>query len=306
MLKLKIPFHLVLILVVTVFLSSCNTFAPPVTVPAYGHIDSIPFTSTYSATTSTPAQGTASSNIQYAWVYLDDNPVGAFQMPCTFPIVASNGNHNILIYSGIAVPGLTSNAAASINPFYQYYSVSVNLQQGSTINFHPSSTYYTWVKFPYMEDFDQENSNATPNHLSEYTGSLGPSDTQMVVTHDPSLVFQGQGSGMAIVQPTANHNYFMAVTDTLWSLPNSSIPVFMEFNYRCTTSISVGVFDGDLTNESSPIAIFYPTTTWKKMYVALNSTIATFSIKPLRVYFAMTGTSPVADTLLLDNIKILD
>lgn len=297
MLKLKsLPYYL-LLSAILLFIQSCSTFDPPVVVPAYGHIDSIHF---YVPADSATTLGTASANIPYAWVYLDDNPIGAFQMPCTFPIVASNGLHNILIYSGIQPAG--GNTALSINPFYQYYSVNVTLQQGQVTKFYPTSTYYNWVTAPYKENFD-ENS-ATPSNLSEYTGSLSKSDTDIVITNNKSLVFQGNGSGMAIVGASP-HNYFMGVTTAL-ALPTSGQPVYMELNYRATTQFSIGIFQGGEQDLETPIAIVYPTATWKKIYISLNNDIQTDAIQPFNIYFSMSLTSPVADTLLLDNIKVLD
>src|SRR5271170_6896111 len=114
MLKLIwLSFYLIIPLVFSFFISSCNTFDPPLVMPIYGHIDSIHFTV---PADSIGTLGSPSSNIQYAWVYMDDNPVGAFQLPCTFPMVASNGVHNIKIYPGVIPAGQTSPAA--IYPFY--------------------------------------------------------------------------------------------------------------------------------------------------------------------------------------------
>lgn len=303
MLKLKsLPYYLFLS-AIPLFIQSCSQFDPPVVVPAYGHIDSIHF---YVQADSASTLGTASANIPYAWVYLDDNPVGAFQMPCTFPIVASNGVHNILIYPGI--DPANGNTALSIDPFYQYYSVNVTLTQGQVTDFHPTSTYYNWVNVLYKEDFDE--TSTTPLYLSEYTGSLSPSDTSIKIITKSSCVFDGKGgSGLAIVTP-GNHHYFIGVTTTL-TLPTNGQAVYMELNYRATTYFSIGVFDGYEANFISPSAIVLPTPTgtWKKMYVSLNNTIQTFSLEAYNIYFAMasdTVDNHSVDSLLLDNIKVLD
>lgn len=290
--------YILLFPLVPLALFSCSTFDPPTVVPAYGHIDSIHFTVTVDS------QGTASNQIPYAWVYLDDNPVGAFQMPCTFPIVASNGTHNIKIYPGI-IPA-NGNSPAAIDPFYQFYSVSVNLQQGSTTKFQPVSTYFNWVDFPLLETFDNELPNTPPVHIIRSTGTQR-SDTGMVITKNRAIVFDGNGgSGMAIVN--SKRPVYCGETDPLLDLPaNGSTPVYMEMNYRATALFSVGLYEGD-TNYVSPLVIF-PTATWNKMYVVFQSTLSVYSLEPDRIYFyiALDSTDGhTQDTLLLDNIKILD
>ncbi|HTA27469.1 MAG TPA: hypothetical protein VK809_06765, partial [Bacteroidia bacterium] len=154
-----------LFLSITLAVASCTVFDPPLVVPAYGHIDSVHFTIAGNPDT----QGSVSATIPAVWVYLDDNPVGAFQLPCTFPMVASNGSHSIKIYSGISAAD--GNSAYNINPFYQYYAVSANLQQGKTTVFKPTSLYYTWVVFKLMEDFESELVNSQPAHIINFGGN---------------------------------------------------------------------------------------------------------------------------------------
>jgi len=301
MLKLIRLFSLSLAFSIPFIISSCSTFDPSVVVPVYGHIDSVHFTTT------ADSQGTASASIPYAWVYLDDNPVGAFQMPCTFPMIASNGVHSIKIYPGVVPVGMPS--PASINPFYQYYAISVNMQQGSTYKFTPASTYYSWVDFPYMENFEKENVGNPPVGIINYYGNgsaAGATNTTMSVTNKKGLTFQGN-SGIVVVNSA--HNYYIGITSPAKSLPNSSTPVWMELNYRTTAIFTIGMFDGDTATQSSPLALVYPTTKWTKMYVPLNTTIQAFSIQPQSVYFSLqldAADGHTADTLLLDNIKILD
>lgn len=291
-------------------ISSCNTFDPPLVVPVYGHIDSIHF---MVPTDSLTMLGSPSAKIPYAWVYLDDNPVGTFQIPCTFPMIAANGPHNIKIYPGVIPVGI--NSPAAIYPFYQFYSFNINLQQGSTYKFKPTSEYYTWAKFPYMENFEGETAGIPSSGIINYHGggnATGASTTSMYVTQNPALVYGGSGkSGMVVVNQNAP--YYAGVTffgkD---SLPNSSTPVYVELNYRCTAEFAIGLFQSDLQSDTalmaSPTAIVYPTQTWTKMYVCLNTTLQQYSYSSYRhqLYFTMQwNQGDPNDTLLLDNIKIL-
>lgn len=305
---IRLAFYLMVLFSLPFFIASCNTFDPPLVVPVYGHIDSIHFNVPVD---SAYRQGSASANIQYAWVYLDDNPVGAFQMPCTFPMIAANGPHNIKIYPGIIPVGI--NSPAAIYPFYQFYSFNISLQQGLTYKFFPTSVYNTWSEFPYKEDFEGESIFGSLAHIINYHGGANPtgaSTTTMIVTNNPSLTYGRQGkSGMVVVNQSAK--YYIGMTWPWDSLPNTSTPVYVELNYRCTADFTIGMFDGDTTNQSSPIAVVYPASKWTKMYVSLNSTIQSpsgFSILYQNVWFSMvldTADGHTSDTLLLDNIKIL-
>lgn len=293
---------LLLAFVLLIFSSSCNTFDPPLTEPMYGHIDSIHFTVT------ADSQGSASHSIPYAWVYLDDNPVGAFQMPCTFPMIATNGTHTIEVYPAVTPVG--ANLPASIDPFYQFYSISLNMQQGNTYKLKPTSTYFNWVQFPYLESFDNDGGIGNyPRYIVNYYGSSATerTNTSMVIIGG-KLGYQGY-SGMVVVNQ--QNNYYCGSTwppKTLSSATSSNTPVYLEFNYRATAEFTVGMFELDTTVQSSPIAVVYPTATWQKMYVSLNNTIyPSFQAGGQSIYFNIVwdGVS-AADTLLLDNIKILD
>ncbi len=294
MLKSAVRYCSIAPMLMVLVISSCNTFDPPIVVPAYGHIDSIHFAVT------SDTQGSSSHKIPYTWVYLDDNPVGAFQMPCTFPMVTSNGVHNIKIYSGI-IPA-NGGYPAAISPFYQFYSTNVTLKQGVTTNFQPSATYYNWVDFPYLENF--EENSALPTGFVKSTG-IQHSDTNMYITHVASQVFEGRGSGMVIVD--ASRPNYVGMTSPPVILPvNSSNSVYMELNYKATTLFSIGLYEGD-TNYISPLVV-YQSPAWNKMYVVLQNTLATFPLQPDRIYFALSldvADGHTSDTLLIDNVKIL-
>lgn len=302
-------------LVATFFISSCSTFDPPTVVPIYGHIDSIHFSVPLD---SMPKQGTSSSYIPYAWVYLDDNPVGVFQLPCTFPMLGASGAHNVKIYPGVTPAGMLS--PASIYPFYQFYSFNITMQQGSTYKFHPTSTYYPWVQFVFKENFSEGN-GAKPTGIINFGGngnSSAASNTSMYVTTNPHLAFDGNGNGSGIVVVNSTTPYYIGLTNPGNFLPNSSTSVYVELNYRCNATFAIGLFEGDSTavtpegdtaNQASPTAVVYPAPKWTKMYVSLNSTLQQFSGSSSlhAVYFSMKWNQgdPTNDTLLLDNIKIL-
>src|ERR1039457_4232719 len=88
---------------------SCEKFSGDQTIPAYLKIDSIYIT------TKTETQGSASHSITDAWVYVDDQFIGAYQMPARFPVL-KEGKHKVEVFAGIKKDGIA--ATRTPYPFY--------------------------------------------------------------------------------------------------------------------------------------------------------------------------------------------
>jgi hypothetical protein len=274
------------------FMLSCNQLNPPETIPAYAHIDNIHLDTI-------SGQGTNSANITDAWVYVDNNPVGVFQMPCTFPIVASSGTHQVMVFAGIMQDGVASMRAKY--PFYNFYQANINLTHGQTVKIKPNVWYTSWAKFHWMEDF--EGSGIT---LHNDTVAKNHCDTIMFQTSVGA--FEGK-SGEVVLCGAKKFNY-EGDSDTLMNLPkDGTTPVYLEFNYKSTASFWVGMYYGSIGSQI-PIVAVNPTSVWKKMYVNLQATILQYSTstlpQPFYIYFSVTR-DPSVDTVrfMLDNIKLV-
>ena len=75
-------------------LTSCQKFEGDQTIPAYVRIDTVLFTADY------VTQGSSTHKITDAWVYVDDQLIGVYELPSTFPVLAS-GKHKLEIRVGI-------------------------------------------------------------------------------------------------------------------------------------------------------------------------------------------------------------
>jgi hypothetical protein len=277
-------------------LSSCSLFTPPAIIPCYGHIDSIPLVITNFT------QGTNANGINTAWVYVDDNPVGAFQLPCTFPMIATTGQHVVTIFAGVENAGEANNRMKY--PFYSSYNlISTTLTQGATVKFKPVVNYASWAGVKIIEDF--EGSQQVPNISSGST--YGQSDTNMFVVNSPKAdVYQGSGSGEVAL--TSSHPYYTGITDTI-DFTNNGQALFLEINYKCTNTFTVGVIN--LTNIpafTTPVVYIDTSSTWKKMYINLQPTMAT-SPSPYGGYYiyfqASIDNGNTVGQIFLDNIKLV-
>ncbi len=93
-----------------IFLAGCDKFEGDQTVPSYLKIDSLDFF------TEPDMQGTSNQKIVDAWVYVDDDLVGGFEMPAIIPVLVE-GNHKLEIRPGIVLNGISDTRAP--NPVFQ-------------------------------------------------------------------------------------------------------------------------------------------------------------------------------------------
>lgn len=294
------PAILVFLLPAMVVFTSCQQLSPPLVIPCYGHVDSI----SYHFDTLLVSENSKWSAITDAWVYLDDNPVGAFQMPCTFPILAANGVHTISIYPGIMIDGTPDTRIKY--PFYTYYTTTVNLTQGKTIKFKPSCTYTSFAHVAWLEYFSTGCSITSQNVQS---------DTVMTRVTTGGFPYKYYGSAtLDSTGPSHYTNIYQGISDTM-SLPkNGATQVYLEINYNCNTVVFTGLYESvpgySLPGLQLPaVTYLFPTGgTWQKMYISLESIIsANQNGEPFTVYFEMSRNPGTAPTYLyLDNVKLID
>jgi len=281
-------------LLVVIGLSSCNVFSPQVVVPCYGHIDSIAYSFNK---VGYPAENSSYADITDAWVYVDDNPIGAFEMPCTFPIIATNGTHQVKIFPGVKEGGVSS--ARSVYTLYTYYTGYITLKQDSVVKMNMASvTYASFYKFDWFENFE----SITNTFRRVYS-----SNTVIQTTSAKDSVFKGTYSGRVVLDSVNNEDVFIGRSDSA-TLPRDGVTaVWLEINYNSNNMFQVGLLGQDTLNYI-PIVFIYPTGgAWKKMYIPLESTIAPQGMygEPYSIYFRMDRAPGNRAVLLLDNIKLV-
>jgi len=266
---------------------SCNLINPPEKVPAFIQIDHIDF----SVIT---GQGSSSSKFTDAWVYVDDQPIGCYELPAKFPVL-QEGNHKIAIYPGIKVNGISG--TRGVYPFVEPWITNVNLKPDSTTVLIPSTTYYSSTKFAFIEEFED---GGLLFEKALY------SDTMIIQTNVPSEVFEGTYSGIITLDNVIDT--FECKTISAYVLPKSNSPVFVELNYKSNNPFTIGVY----SNYSSySVKTDYLTvnasSSWNKIYINLTSLISRESTaSDSKIYFsANTGNNVSNGVILLDNIKLL-
>ncbi len=299
--KIKLPVGLLLFALTLT--SSCNMYNPAEPIPSYIHIDNITVTIPIALQSSTE-QGSASGKIADAWVYIDEQLIGCFQMPCTVPVLY-DGNHTLKIRPGIKVNGIA--ATRSPYPFYAAYSQVINLERGKTSTVtNATVTYNSYMShshFPMIEDFES---------IGYLISSTPASETPFNFVSSPaSSVFEGLKSGVGSLR--SNNYTFECATKDSFLLNKSSAPVFLEFNYKCNHVFTVfltgyTVVGSNITNTQQQQALTYnPSENWNKAYLYLTPTIGYLgSANYFRIYFGMKNYATEDSVgLALDNVKIV-
>ncbi len=277
------------IALIPVLITSCEKFKGDQEIPAYVTIDSIYLT------TSLSAQGSASASIVDAWVYIDDNLIGAFQLPARFPVLA-RGTHNLKILPGIKLNGIA--ATRMIYPFFEPIELSVELTELDTTDIGVQRTnYFSTTTFDLIEGFEG---------ISITFDTTIRSDAALLLTEPgDSLTFEGNHSGM--VQMDTVNQFFECINDRDFDIPFA--PVFVEMNFRTNNVFVVGIYlYGISTIQQVPVIYLNPTgNEWKKIYINLTNSLNAYpGMQKFRIFISAIQTASEPDALiLLDNIKVV-
>jgi hypothetical protein len=275
-------------LIFLLFQMSTNSCKKNDLIPSYIHIDHITLSSVYQN------DGSNSNKITDAWVYVDDDLIGIYELPATFPVLAS-GSHKISVKAGIKINGIAK--SRGYYPFYQTYNTTINLKQEEIDTIQPVVSYVPG-KIQWKEDFEDAGISIV---------KYGESDTTIVKTSIPNEVFEGSYSGVANLD--ASKPYVLCVSDSSLEIPQNQSPVFLEMNYKTNVLVTVG-FYGTLTSgsvERIPTLVLNPTDEWKKIYINLTlSANYTVNTEGFKVFFeANKPDSLTYGKLLIDNVKLL-
>ena len=282
-------FYLFFIVIIIYTFVSCEFIDPAEQIPSYIHIDSISL-----STQGHPEYGSSSHKITDAWVYVDDELIGAFELPAKFPVL-SEGTHTVTIKPGIKVNGIS--ATRSIYPFYKPYVASVKLTRDSIITLNPTITYYSSTVFKWQEAFEDGGLSLDETPFS---------DTTIDKTSDPTKVFEGSYSG--VVHLDEARDVFECKTINSYVLPGGDSPIFLELNYKTNEQIYIGITANN-SAQNTPIGILYinKTDTWNKIYINLRNAVSSSSnATDYNIFFNVHKSTDNSNAeILLDNIKLV-
>lgn len=261
-------------------------------IPSYINIDEINVLTSSS-------QGSSSSYITDAWVYLDGEDRGAYPLPSVIPLLAE-GEHLVKILPGIKLNGVTGTRVPY--PMMEPVEVDLNLIKDSVKNLNIDVRYRSTSKFEMIEDFESTNLKfeTTTNNTADFR-------TTHSTTDPADYIFEGVHSGGGFL--TEENNYFQIITKQLFEeLPKLGVPVFIELDFKCNTTIVLSVMSYRYgIGESEDLIYLSPTDEWKKIYINLTSTISydTDSDQYKFLISAEHNSSLEESVVLIDNFKLI-
>lgn len=242
-------------------------------------------------------QGNNLHNINSAWVFLNNEELGAFELPATIPVIAT-GEQTIRILAGINNNGIA--ATKGIYPFYSTYETSVNFTELATNTIAPTVSYRDFTRFAFIADFESGNIFSDVNQAENLFNT----------TSNPAEVFQGLRSAK-ITLTEANTQFDIQNINT-FEFEGSGRAVFLEMHYKCEAPFEVllqgyNPTDGGIT--SSSILAVNTKNTWNKIYINLGTPISSlvaggYTLAAIR----MRGFLPLNEgtaTFYWDNIQLI-
>lgn len=279
--------YFAIFLILISLINACEIYNPDEKVPAFIMIDSITVSTDYNT------QGTTSSKISDAWIYVDEKLVGVYELPIKAPILES-GNHNITIKAGIK-----SNGISSTRPFYAFYNsatyTNTRLTPDSIIHLNPVITYSNDANFLWKEDFEDGGVSLI---------QTGEDSTLLFKTSNPSEIFEGISAYATL---DSQDSIFIFKSSEKFTLPINKI-IYLEMNYKNNNVFFVGLIVHTSTQtQRIPVLVVNRSEHWNKIYVNFSSVVTSITgAINYEVFIAAEKEDDVANPLFFfDNFKLI-
>ncbi len=281
-------FFLLSVCIPAFFFAGCNVINPVEVTPTYVYLDSMNF----EINDALKEGSSASQKITSAWVYLDNNIVGVFELPAKVPLMMTNASGQVRVAPGVTYSGLSQQ---SLYPFFMADTFTISRTEGQVTHPIPTVSYASDTKFPFREDFETGNTFISLTDIE--------TDTTIVRTDDKSKIFEGGGSGYIYVDGTHSTSENVSTQGFAIAQGNS----FVELNYKCNTSFQIGLLTTYLGNiKYQYVGGVLARENWNKIYIDLSKFTGTYPSSSYRLIIK-TGLDEGLSTgyVLLDNIKVL-
>ncbi len=282
--------RIALLTIFSVFiLQGCEVINPAEEEPAYLYIPSFSFQTSIS-------QGTSSEAITEVWVYSNDQNLGVYELPANVPIL-SKGNNNIRIFAGIKSNGISNTRIRY--PFYAPFDTTLTIEAFQRDTIIPSFAYYNLVE---INEKGFEGGN--------FFIQTGTNNGTFSTTNNPLQVFEGSRSGWGQLEAGMTKLYFKDDDNLNYTAGDN---VFLELNYSCNNTFSVGFITttGGITSKNLAL-IINPTSSgdgltpvWKKIYIDFGFILLQNPNAQFHELYveAVPSNSQQPVNLFLDNLK---
>ena len=231
--------------------------------------------------------GNTTSNITDAWVYINDQLQGVYEIPAKFPVLEKS-SQVLRVRAGIKSNGIASSRIAY--PFYASFFDTIIFTADQTITINPIVRYMDSLPAPWLEDFE--------GGLKLDTDSLNFS------------IDYFNGIDNKYGEITLEDSIFLSEITTfeLPELPQAGAPVFLELDYKSNTQFLVGIYVNYLQDVLQKDLLWIkPKEDWSKIYINLTQTISEgVNATSFKVFIRMgRDFSLDKNQLYLDNVKVV-
>lgn len=284
---------LFLLYIPLVLFSACKLDKPE-QIPGFIKIDSLV------TDLNTETQGSNSNNFTEAWVSIDGQQVGIFDIPALFPTLEV-GTRTILIRPGIKRNGAA--AARVDHPHFENFELgNQKISIGDTLTINPVFKLRSGIK-AWFEDF--EDAGFKLNNSAN-------NDTDMVRLENDPNVFEGRASGYVFLADESKK--FSVSTSENFNF-RIGTPVYFELDYKIDgfLKVSLVVHTTGSPDITRTVLFIVPkkdasgNSIYNKIYVSLSEIISleanatSFDIK----LEGINNTGQTNASYYIDNLKVL-
>jgi hypothetical protein len=244
-------------------------------------------------------EGQLTHNITDAWVYVDDQLVGVFEVPFKIPIL-KEGSVNIRIYPTIRVNGIS--ATKMRNEHLVPFETTGVFVKNQVLSISPVTRYRDDVNF-WVEDFEDIN--------IKLTDDPNTSSAQLTLSNDSLQWFNGNYYGKVLL--SAQDSMWVAYTnqDQQLSIPKNK-QAMLEIDYCNSVPFTNYLLfvNANGTNENVMVTMNkspLESLRWKKIYILLSEVITAGpnNTNYIQAFRAFYDTSISNNLILIDNIKVV-
>lgn len=262
-------------------LPSCKPM-PNDGVPFYLKIDSV------SLSTNPNTQGDNTHNITDLWAEANNTNLGAYELPCNFPVLEEN-DVRITLSAGVEQSGQAG--IRVIYPFYQIDTFTLNAVRAQTYTHTPVFTYKAGTTFAFIDNFE------TSNNFTNLPLATQATD---------STVIYGSRCGKLTV--TASDSNELALQTPAIDLPEGE-EIWLEVDYKADVPFWVGYygyFNGSAAPSVNPYLFVSAKSKWSKLYIKLSESLAAIRADRYSIYFeALRPYGTNGGNVYIDNVKVL-
>lgn len=261
----------------------------------------------YQLVTNYNDEGTSNSSITTAWIYVDNDLEGVYEVPLAAPVLLEPGPHTIRIFPGINLNGVSSSRA--IYGFFERELFDTTLPGDlDTFNLplkYRRTNYTANSTVEIMEDFDEAGINLQATDIAD-TGIVKISDSSLVFTN-PQQPGENNGRAGAMFTTSVFRQAEVASVRT-YNLPKNGDNVYLEMNYRCNQEFLIGVIanqPGGVSQQAT--VVVNPKETWNKIYINLVTELTAFrDADNFRIFIGTIHNSGnETGWVYLDNLKLV-